>query len=203
MKLKTMKLKALIFSLFFLFYCGAGMAAGALFPTTYNFDKDYLVKNFWRCSYSSAGEALAYKIVLPNYMKPISIEPEPIPGANITEIGTYQTIKDLDAEAPFIETNVYYEEVLVDIAPADWLKSKLALSGEQILDQRELTTSSGVRYLDILTAGVRDGESVVSRNVVYRKDNMYFYVRVSMDAKDYGTNMDLVLFISANFTTDK
>lgn len=147
------------------------------FPMENKFDEKYLLNNFWKCNYDSAGEEFAYSIILPKYVKSTSVKPTKTVGG-LTNIGIYNTIGD---ENKYVEAWMGYEKVNEAIQPADWLKSKLDLSGETILNQNIITAKNGEQYLDVLT----EKHTIISRFTVLREDNNYYLSKVSCDKNNY------------------
>lgn len=167
------------------------------FPIKNSFSEKYLQKNFWQCNYNNkkAGYKIKYWIVLPINVKPLELDPLPIDGMDLINIGRYQNI---DKKFPFIEVTVYYEEIKNKISPADWLLNKLKLSKETILKSRELQFK-GQKYIDILTTVTDNGDSIITRHTVYSKENVYFCVRVDCNAENYPVLDQTMQLITSNF----
>lgn len=162
------------------------------FPMENKFDEKYLLNNFWKCNYDSAGEEFAYSIILPNYVKSTSVKPTGTVGG-LTNIGIYNTIGE---QNKYVEAWMGYEKVNEDIQPADWLKSKLDLSGETIINQNIITAKNGEQYLDVLTKKQIKDETIISRFTVLREDNNYYLSKVSCDSNNYPELSETVQHIS-------
>lgn len=169
------------------------------FPQKPEFTKEYLQENFWKCNYDNAGPNLKYWIILPKNVKPTQIDPTDA-GAGLINIGSYQVI---DKNAPYLEINVYYEELKQPIQPSEWLSSKLQAGGDTLLNRHDITTPEGVIYSDILTSKKFNQRDIISRNTVYRKGNLYFYVRTDTDKENYETLSQTMFHITSNFGLEK
>lgn len=114
------------------------------YPKSTGFDVDYLMSNFWRISYNSAGAELAYKIVLPKTMKPTNLVPTPVPNMGITIIGDYQVI---DKDAPYMEVQVVYEKASAQYPDIkSWLDAKLeTLKGTKV-EESQIEIAKEVGY---------------------------------------------------------
>jgi hypothetical protein len=162
------------------------------FPMENNFDEKYLLNNFWKCNYDSAGEEFAYSIIIPNYAKPTSVKPTKTIGG-LTNIGIYNTIGD---QQKYVEAWIGYEKVDKFIQPADWLLSKLDLSGEIILSQNIVTTKNNEKYVDVLTRKQAKNGVVISRFIVLKEDFNYYLSKVSCDKKNYPELAETIQHIS-------
>lgn len=162
------------------------------FPMENKFDEKYLLDNFWKCNYDSAGEEFAYSIILPKYVKSTSVIPIKTVGG-LTNIGIYNTIGNKNK---YVEAWIGYEKVKESMQPADWLKSKLNLSGETILNQNIITADNGEQYLDVLTEKPTKDENIISRFTVLREDNYYYLSKVSCNKNDYPDLLETVQHIS-------
>lgn len=163
------------------------------FPGKNNFSKDYLINNFWKCNYSSAGEEFKYSLILPNYAKPSKLEPEVIKEASLTNIGQYKTID----KNPYLETAVYYEKTNNNQLPEEWLVNKLNLSKEPILKGAKIL-KDGIEIADGISS-IKDGDTqIMSRHTVYKKGNIYFYVRTDSSSSDYPKLAETIQHINLN-----
>lgn len=162
------------------------------FPMENKFDEKYLLNNFWKCNYDSAGEEFAYSIILPNYVKSTSVKPTETAGG-LTNLGIYNTIGDKNK---YVEAWMGYEKVNEAIQPADWLKGKLDLSGEKILNQNIITARNGEQYLDVLTKKQIKEESIISRFTVLKEDNNYYLSKVSCNSTNYPELSETIQHIS-------
>lgn len=152
------------------------------FPLESNFSKEYLLQNFWKCTYDSAGEPLAYWVVLPKNVKPTNIKPQTIKNLGLTFIGDYNTIDKSD----YMEVQVGYETLSAPEQPGIWLKGKLTLMHDQVINQNMVRTKDGKEYLDVLTTRVlKNGDRIISRLNVLKSGLNYFMIRVSCDEKVY------------------
>lgn len=152
------------------------------FPVENNFTEEYLVNNFWKCNYDTAGADKAYWVILPNYVKPTKLDPQPINGMDLTNIGIYNTID----ENPYMEIWVAYSNVSNDIQPSEWLESILTKTGENILNKNEIITKSGEKFLDVLSSkNISENERVISRCAVLKNNQNYFVIKVTTNEKLY------------------
>jgi hypothetical protein len=152
------------------------------FPLESTFSKEYLLQNFWKCNYDSAGEPLAYWVVLPKNVKPTKIEPELLKNVGLTSIGGYQTIDKSD----YMEVDLGYETLATPIQPSTWLKEKLKVMGDKVLNQNIVRTKDNEEYLDVLTRRtLKNGDHIISRLNVMKSGLNYFVIRVSCDEKVY------------------
>lgn len=99
-----------------------------LFPMENNFSKEYLVENFWKCQYTSAGKVFV-RCYSPKNVKPTRIEPTVLSDVNLTNIGIYNTI---DTGA-YMEVWVAYESLTQYVEPMQWLFDKIKRTGETVL----------------------------------------------------------------------
>lgn len=163
------------------------------FPGSNSFTKEYLTKNFWKCNYSNAGEKLKYFLILPNYVKPSSVDPVEIQGTGLTNIGRYKTID----KNPYIEVAVYYETTNSYSHPEEWLVSKLNMSKESIIKGAKIT-KDGMEVADGISS-IKDGnEQIVSRHTVYKRGTTFFYLRSDCSLKDYTTLAEVMQHINLN-----
>ena len=152
------------------------------FPLESNFSKEYLLENFWKCTYDSAGEPLAYWVVLPKNVKPKNIKPVTIKALGLTSIGDYGMIDEND----YMEVQITYETLTAAQQPATWLKGKLSLMHDKILNQNLIRTKEGEEYVDVLTSRtMKDGNHIISRLNVLKSGLNFFMIRVSCDEKVY------------------
>jgi hypothetical protein len=172
------------------------------FPIEQELSVSYLKENFWKCNFTSAEYPFQYWIILPNSVKPTSIETKEIKGIGLTIIGQYTRIDD----SPYLEVSVAYEFCKYEMNASDWLQKKLYQMGEQIINYREIDGKSTGKYLDILTFKImHSGEQVVSRFTClkdYDKEKMganYFCVKVSCLANDYDDLALTILQIATNW----
>lgn len=166
------------------------------FPLETGFTNEYLQASFWKCNYSSAGEALAYWVILPKQVKPTKVESVQIKELDLTIIGQYTTID----KSPYLEVQVAYEGVKTPVQPSDWLLVKLKLMKEKILNQNLVRSASGEQYLDVLsTRTLNNGEVVISRSSVLKSGFNYFVIRVSSNKKDYAGLAEAMQHISTNW----
>lgn len=148
------------------------------FPIENDFTNEYLLTNFWKCNYDTAGEELAYWTILPNFVKPTKLEPQQINGLDLTNIGIYNTID----ENPYIEVWVAYETVTNQSSISEWFENILEKTGETILNKNKIQG----QFLDYLTyQKVQNGEKVISRLTLLKKDNHYFVLKVSTNENLY------------------
>lgn len=160
------------------------------FPLETTYSKEYLLQNFWKCTYDSAGEPLAYWVVLPKNVKPTNIKPEYVKPLGLTFIGDYNTIDKSD----YLEVQVGYETLSAPEQPIVWLKGKLTLMHDQIVNQNIIRTKDGEEYLDVLTTRtLKNGDHIISRLNVLKSGLNYFMIRVSCDEKVY-KNLSQTIF---------
>lgn len=166
------------------------------FPLETKFTNEYLKASFWKCNYSSAGEPLAYWVILPNQVKPTKLEPVQIEKLNLTNIGQYTTID----KSAYIEVEVAYETLKTEVQPSDWLLGKLKLMKETVLNQNLVKAANGEQYLDVLTSNtLANGETLISRSSVLKSGANYFVIRVSSSRKDYADLAETMQHISTNW----
>lgn len=166
------------------------------FPLETKFTNEYLKASFWKCNYSSAGEPLAYWVILPNQVKPTKLEPVQIEKLNLTNIGQYTTID----KSAYIEVEVAYETLKTEVQPSDWLLGKLKLMKETVLNQNLVKAANGEQYLDVLTRNtLANGETLISRSSVLKSGANYFVIRVSSSRKDYADLAETMQHISTNW----
>jgi hypothetical protein len=162
------------------------------FPVNNDFTNDYLISNFWKCNYDTAGEELAYFTILPNFVKPTSLQPQTIDGLELTNIGIYKTID----ENPYLEVWVAYETITNQITISDWLENILHKTGETILNKNKIQD----QFLDYLTyQKVQNGEKVISRLTLLKKDNRYFVLKVSTNEKMYPQLAETIQHIATSW----
>lgn len=160
------------------------------FPLESTYSKEYLLQNFWKCTYDSAGDPLAYWVVLPKNVKPTNIKPQVVEPLGLTFIGDYNTIDKSD----YLEVQIGYETLSAPEQPVAWLKGKLALMHDQILNQNSIRTQNGEEYLDVLTMrSLKNGDHIISRLNVLKSGLNYFMIRVSCDEKVY-KNLSQTMF---------
>ncbi|MBB6272675.1 hypothetical protein HDF26_003132 [Pedobacter cryoconitis] len=166
------------------------------FPLETSFTNDYLVKNFWKANYDSAGEKLAYYVILPKNVKATKVEPELVKTLGLTIIGQYSTID----QGAYMEVQVAYESLSTKIQPSEWLGDKLKTMNETILKQHLITAKNGEKYLDVLTAKkMKDGNDIISRLTVLKSDLNYFTIKTSCARKDYKSLAGTMQHISSNW----
>jgi len=170
------------------------------FPLETKFTKEYLVANFWKCNYSTAGEGFAYWVILPNNVKPTKLEPELMKEVGLTNIGIYNTID----KSAYIEVWVAYETITTPTQPMDWLTHKIKITGETILHQNIINTTSGNKYLDVLTSKtIANGENVISRFTVLKSSSNYFIIKATCNEKDYISLSETLLHIVSTWGLKK
>ena len=86
-----------------------------------------------------------------------------------------------------------------NMEPADWLRKWLKASGEIILQEEELTSSSGNKFLDVLTTQTEEGNTSISRSTVHRRGQNYFFMKVSCSANDYEALAKKIRHISGSW----
>ena len=175
------------------------------FPMETGFTKEFLQVNFWKCNYNTAGEALAYWVILPDNMKPVKIEPIQIASTSVLNIGQYERIDT----SPYIEVWVCVETLTESVEPADWLRNWLKISNETIIHEQDVIGSTGSKYLDVLTSKLHaDNDVSISRFTVYRSTFSlpneevqwnYFFLKVSCGINDYETLAKIMRHISSNW----
>lgn len=176
--------------------------ASLRFPTQQNLSDSFLKDNFWKCNFTSTEDPLHYWIILPNSLKPTSLEKKEVKGLGLKIIGEYTRIDD----SPYLEVTVAYEFCQYEMNASDWLQKKLYQMGEQIIEYREIKGKSTGKYLDILTyKKMPSGDQVISRFTClkdYDKYNLganYLCVKASCMMKDYNELADYMLQIATNW----
>ncbi len=163
------------------------------FPDSNNLSKDYLKQNFWRLDYDMAGENLNYLMIVPKNIKPIEVKPTPLSGTGLTLIGKYKTI---DKTTPYMEICAYYEHLGNAMQPADWVKGKLKIAGHEIVNQNEIISSQGDRYIDALSRK----SDVIARTTEYvNGKGDYIMLSIFCKEKDYETLSETIQFISSSW----
>jgi len=172
------------------------------FPVEQKLQPEFLTQNFWKCHYTSAKDQLHYWIVLPNNVKPTKLEPVPILAVQLTNIGQYNSIDN----GPYLEVEMVTEHVAYDINASDWLLKKIVLTGESILEFREIEGRSTGKYLDVLTIKkTAGGEEIISRFTALKDHDQLqgganlFCVKAACIANDYETLADTILQIVTNW----
>ena len=175
------------------------------FPMETGFTKEFLQANFWKCNYNSAGEALAYWVILPNNMKPVRIEPTQVEETNLLNIGRYERIDT----SPYLEVWVLTETLTENVEPAEWLRNWLKTANETIIHEKEIVGSNGNKYLDVLTSkSTSTNDTSISRCTVYRSELSsangetmwnYFFIKVSCGINDYEKLAKTIQHISSNW----
>ena len=171
-----------------------------IFPLETSFSEEYLKANYWQCLYTKSNDYLHYWIVLPNNVKPFSIDKIKNKDLNLTEIGFYSRID----ESPYIEITVGYETILYDINCSDWLKKKLYLMGEVLLQERKIQGKTTGFYLDVLTSKNEGEKNIISRYTTMKDYNPsgganYFLVKVSCYSESYKELAETMYHISSNW----
>ncbi|PQL95580.1 hypothetical protein [Apibacter adventoris] len=169
------------------------------FPIEQNFSIDYLQKNYWKCIYTSYEERYHYWIILPNYVKPVKLEPININSVGLINIGQYIQVENNS----YIEVWVAYEHCSYEMNVMDWLLKKLYITGEKIINYKEFEDYSG-KYLDVLTYKKWNGEEeIISRFKVLKDYDKviaganYFCIKVSCQEKNY-QNLAFDIYTIAN-----
>ncbi|MBS7566756.1 hypothetical protein KHS38_20290 [Mucilaginibacter sp. Bleaf8] len=167
------------------------------FPLNSGFSDDYLKATFWKCNYSSAGPEHAYWVILPNTIKPTSVDPKPLPQVGLNNIGIYNVI---DKTLPYIEVWVAYETVKDKQTPTEWLLNKLRITGEKVLNQNEINYPNGQKNLDVLTVKtIGNGERVISRFTGVSKGNNYYVLKASANEKNYASQANTIFHIVSHW----
>lgn len=163
------------------------------FPKDNNFTNEYLKQNFWRLDYEEAGEKLSYFIIVPKSVRPVEIEPTPLTGTGLTLIGKY---KPKDKDLPYFEVCIYYESVKNRLHPADWVKEKLQLVGHKVINQNEIISPLGNKYIDVLSKK----SNVIARSTeLSNGEGDYVMFSVFCEEKDYENLAETMQFISSNW----
>lgn len=171
------------------------------FPIKSEFSKEYLMENFWKCNYTNIEEEYQYSIILPNNIRPIEIRKNVNKALSITEIGTYIKIDD----SPYLEVSVAYEHLLCEINASDWLKKKLYLMGEGVINERIISSGYSGTYLDVLTVKKINGvEEVFSRYTTIKDSSTkgganYFLTKVSCSVNAYKEYENIIFHIASNW----
>ena len=166
------------------------------FPMETGFTDEYIIENFWKGGYDSAGDSLAYFTILPKNMKAVKLEPTLIEGTTLFNIGQFERIDD----SPYLEAWVLVEcDVQENIEPADWLRNWLIASGETIVHEQEETSTSGSKFLDVLTTQTENGDTFISRSTVHRRGQNYFFMKVSCSANVYEALAKTIRHISGSW----
>jgi len=172
------------------------------FPVSQELSNEFLKANFWKCLYTSAGEELAYWVILPNNVKPVKLGPIPISELGLTSIGQYVRTDD----SPYLEVQVVYEHCPYDMNASDWIMKKIYLLQETIINYRLIKGKSTGEYLDVLTYKKHpDGEDIISRITVLKdfdkkKDGAnYFCVWANCPLSGYEELSNAIFQIVSNW----
>ncbi|WP_330986276.1 MULTISPECIES: hypothetical protein [Enterobacterales] len=133
-----------------------------LFPEIGEGGDYYTSKHFLRYSYTTSSfKGVHYKILVPNVVKPVSLEPKSVEGfENLYAIGCYQTV--LESEYPFMEVDVAFENLSNEVNASDWMDDILSTLSEEIINRKDYNKVSG-KYSDVLTVNNFDDEVIISR----------------------------------------
>ena len=145
--------------------------------------------SYWKCiADTDRDSSLHHFLLIPNDVKPTSIEEKNIPGADrVKENSYYQRATG----RPYFEVQVVFEPLKYEISPSDWQAHFLEKCGEGIIEQRIINGNSGT-HLDALTKKkMPNGETVISRTTSQKnydpttKTAKIVCVKVSCNQDDY------------------
>lgn len=167
------------------------------FPQSTGYTVDYLKTNFWRLSYSSAGPALAYRIVMPVKMRPTNIKATPVKDIGITLIGEYQII---DKTMPYLEVQVAYEKVSnghPDIKL--WFSEKLKKLKGTLRAEAAINIGGKNGYDVLFTRTLKSGEQYISRASMLVAGDNYVMVTAMSSKADYDKSAKTIYHILSNW----
>lgn len=171
------------------------------FPINQEFSNIYLQENFWKCLYTSIEENLHYWVILPKNVKPNKLEPIIIHELSLLNIGQYIR----EDSSPYLEVQVAYEHYIYEMNASDWLKKKLHIMGEEIIQERIIKGKSTGDYIDVLCRKNISGTDIISRFTVLKDYDItkgganYICVKVSCEEKDYENLCYTILQIATNW----
>jgi hypothetical protein len=193
-----MKKLLTIISIVALFTCKAKSGAvpesnKLAFPDKNTFSQEYLQETFWKLNYNNAGEDLSYFVIVPKNVRPVKVDPTPITGTGLIAIGSYKTIGTTEL---YLEINVYYEHLDGLVQPAEWVNKTLKAVGQEIIDQKEITTPQGNKYADVLSKQ----SNVITRTTEYvNGKGDYIMLSVFCDEREYEKLADVIQHIVASW----
>jgi hypothetical protein len=166
------------------------------FPKSTGFSIDYLKSNFWRLSYNSAGQPLAYKIVVPTVMRPTNVKPTPVNNIGITLIGEYQII---GKNTPYFEVQVAYEKVSGKPNIKSWFKQKLIKLKGTLREESAIKIADKDGYDVLFTRTLTSGEQYISRSSMLVAGQNYVIVTAMTSKADYGKSAKTIYHILSNW----
>jgi hypothetical protein len=168
------------------------------FPKSTGYSVDYLKANFWRLNYSSAGHALAYRIVLPTIMRPTNVKPTPVNNIGITLIGEYQVI---DKSAPYLEVQVAYEKVSARHPNIkSWFNEKLTKLKGTLREESAIKITGKDGYDVLFTRTLTSGEQYISRASMFVAGENYVMVTAMSSKGDYEKLAKTIYHILSNWS---
>jgi hypothetical protein len=166
------------------------------YPQSTGYSVDYLKASFWRLTYSSAGPALAYRIVLPNVMRPTNVKPTPVTNIGITLIGEYQII---DKKAPYLEVQVSYEKINGKPDIKLWFKEKLSKLKGTLRKESNINIAGKNGYDVLFTRTLKSGEQYISRASMLVAGENYVMVTAMSSKADYDKSAKTIFHILSNW----
>jgi hypothetical protein len=167
------------------------------FPTSTDFSVDYLKSKFWRISYNSAGEDLAYKIILPTVIRPTEVKPTPVETIGITLIGEYQVVEKSE---PYMEVQVAYEKIgnnKPDVK--SWFDEKLRKLKGTLVQSSAIKIGDKDGYDVLFTRTLVSGEQYVSRASMLVAGENYVMVTAMASKADYEKSAKTIYHILSNW----
>lgn len=166
------------------------------FPMETGYTREYLMANFWKCTYDHLGDQLAYWVVLPKNVKPVKLEAMKVKGGEQQVIGQYSTVEG----GPYLEAQVINERVKEELSPKDWLEKIMKQNGETVLQRHVVKAPNGIEYMDALTQReMPDGQRIISRFTVLNNGPAYFSLKLAAANQDYEKLALTMCHVSANW----
>ncbi|GGI49887.1 hypothetical protein GCM10011425_10990 [Mucilaginibacter galii] len=167
------------------------------FPQSTGYSLDYLKANFWRLNYSSAGPALAYRIVVPVKMRPTNVKPTTVRDIGITLIGEYQII---DKTMPYLEVQVAYEKVS-NVHPdiKSWFNEKLKKLKGTLRAKAAINIAGKNGYDVLFTRTLKSGEQYITRASMLVAGDNYVMVTAMSSKADYDKSAKTIYHILSNW----
>ncbi len=169
------------------------------FPIDQSYSNEYLKTNFWKCNYTTGEEQFHYWVILPNNVKPNKLEFVKIEQLSLTNIGQYVR----NDASPYLEVQLAFENYEFEMNASDWLKKKLYIMGETIINERIIKGKSTGNYIDVLCKKQIGGVDIISRYTVLKDYNKkigganYFCIKASCEGKDYeNLSLDILQIVT-------
>ena len=167
------------------------------FPKSTGFDVPFMKSNFWRLTYNSAGQDLAYWIVLPKVMKPTNVKPTPIESIGVILIGEYQVV---DKNEPYLEVQVAYEKITSKHQDIKlWFSEKLRKLSGTLIEESPVKIADKDGYDVLFTRTLKSGEQYVSRASMFIAGENYVMVMAMVSKADYEKSAKTMYHILSNW----